>query len=245
MMKSKALVLTGKFPTEIILCILKYVTLHFRSSINIIKSNLPYQRFNIVDLYDYSRKKKINWDLFSIGDCVITAPSASWGFRERKMYIRSYCFNCTDVINDNIDYNYVRYIQIHYSKVKPHFMDKYISPPFCKQCRNYAFCSTGGYKICINCYEKYKYKINDKHLCFRCETNNYELNRIDYHRYLFLLKDYLNCNECMKTIPKFCNKHIVDRLLDKYKEALSNCGYCKWDIKNNYNKCGRHKYWFM
>lgn len=195
-----------------------YYILHpFRKQQKLIKSNQSYHDFI---MYDEYRNKNIDFNKYKIGDCVIISPIAKWGWKERKIYIRSYCYNCTDIMNTGLDENY--------------FENK----PFCKSCEVYAFTSRNGYNICKNCFEKFNYKNLDEKLCDNCKS----VNILDYYKYLLEYDKYLSCNSCKNILPKLCNKHFEEKTLNKYNSLFKSCNICiKWTPQN----CRIHKYWFI
>lgn len=194
-----------------------YILQPFRRQQNLIKSNQSYHDFI---KYDEYHNRNIKWDKYKIGDCVIVSPNAKWGWKERKIYIRSYCYNCKDIMNTELDDNYIE------------------NKPFCNSCEHYAFCSSRGYKICRNCFERFKYNHVDDKICSDCNS----VNILEYYKYLLKNDKYLSCKDCKNILPKLCKIHFEEKILNKYDEVFKSCNIC---IKWSPQKCRIHKYWFI
>jgi hypothetical protein len=217
MKKIKSINEIYKLPNEIYKNIMYYLLQPFRRQQTLIKSKQSYHEFI---KYDEYHNKNINFNKYKIGDCIIVSPKAKWGWKERKIYIRSYCYNCTDIMNTELDENNLE------------------NKPICNSCEHYSFTSRNGYNICTNCFERFKYKNVSEKLCIDCTS----VNILDYYKYLLSYDKYLSCEYCKNILPKLCNKHFEEKILNKYDEVFKSCNIC---IKWSSQKCRIHKYWFI
>lgn len=194
----------------------------FRRKYNLIKSNQS--------IYDFKKydpnvtNDKIDWDKYKIGDCVIYRGWTNRAYRGKPAYIRSYCSRCTESINDKLNEDYFKY------------PDSYL----CKSCKhnNWPFINNGGYKICKNCFERFKYKNYDEKLCSDCKS----VNILDYYKYLLKYEKLLECSDCKDNLPKLCDFHHNKKILYKYDELFKSCKFC---IKQTPQNCKMHKYYFI
>lgn len=203
-----------------------YLLQPFRRKQSLIKSNQS--------IYDFKKydpgvtNDKINWDQYKIGDCVIYRGWTSRAWLSKSAYIRSYCIKCTESINDKLKEDYFEYPN-NYK---------------CKSCRNVerygglAVLGDTGYKICVNCFERFKYKNYNDKLCFNCKS----VNILDYYKFLLKYNENLSCEGCKDILPKLCYKHNEQKILNKYDELFKSCKFCiKWIPQN----CKIHKYYFI
>lgn len=202
-----------------------YLLQPFRRKQSLIKSNQS--------IYDFKKydpgvtNDKIYWGQYKIGDCVIYRGKTNRAWVSKGLYIRSYCTQCTESLNDKLTEDYFKYPN-NYK---------------CKSCRHHERYPSGGvladtgYKVCINCFERFKYKNNDK-LCDEC----LDVNILDYFNFLIENKKYLSCNDCKNILPKLCQHHFEQKLLIKYDDLFKSCKFCiKWTPQN----CKTHKYYFI
>jgi hypothetical protein len=150
------------FPTEIKQIIISYLLLYERKN-NIIKSNQYNKKFIKYDPGELN--SEIDWDKYKIGDCVIYRGWTSRAYTPKSMYIRSWCIKCKCANNEQIN------------KVCDYFDDKYNYKYTCKSCREVeryrgmAILADTGYKICRNCYKRFKYiDWNKEWYCNWCQT---------------------------------------------------------------------------
>lgn len=127
--------------------ILKF-TLYMISDETLYNSKKHNSQFTIHDKYN---DKNVNIFKYRIGDCVIVSPIAKWGWKERKIYIRSWCKMCYYPTNNN---------DIHNS--------------ICKQCDNLdrfnrGLVSTNNRRICKICYNVYIKENEDNIYCTKCD----------------------------------------------------------------------------
>jgi hypothetical protein len=177
--------------------ILRYIFQYEREN-NIRKSKQHYLLFKKYDEIT-QLSYKIDFDKYRIGDCVIHRGNTSYAFRPKKIYIRSWCIKCKGPNNEELSNNY--------------FTNKY-NKYVCKSCRNVesyggmAILADTDYKICKNCYERFKYtSLNKDIYCELCQTIR-----------IFEPNEIINksCLKCVKYYPKLCEKHFeeLQKVLD-------------------------------
>jgi hypothetical protein len=103
-------------------------------------------KYNEMDNLSYN----IDFDKYRIGDCISHRGKTNYSFREKKLYLRGWCIKCKGPNNELSD--------------------------ICKSCREVkkhcgmAILADTGYKICINCYERFKYSDWNKDIyCLWCQ----------------------------------------------------------------------------
>jgi hypothetical protein len=157
----------SKLPFEIKYHIYSYIPL-FKQKYNrkliLDKSNQPNFKFKKHDetkVMGY----EVNWQKFNIGDCVIHRGNTKNAFREKKLYIRSWCINCRYPNNQQL------------GNGEDYF--KYIYNYKCKSCRDLERYSIGGvlaytgYRVCRGCLDKYEDRNYEKpEYCDNCFVVN-------------------------------------------------------------------------
>lgn len=129
------------FPNEIKNKILLDILQYKRRNYKLGKSKQQIYKFikyNEMDKLSYN----IDFDIYRIGDCILHRGKTNYSFREKRLYIRGWCIKCKSPNNELED--------------------------ICKSCREVerydrmAILADTGYKICHNCYERFKYVDWDK-----------------------------------------------------------------------------------
>jgi hypothetical protein len=218
--KIKDIYSISKLPKELLLIILQYLILPIRRRNNIYLSNQPYIEFKKYD--PGTINDEINWDKYRIGNCIIVRGKTSRAWRPKNVYIRSWCSECTEPTNNELNENYFE------------FASKYL----CKDCKHNDYKAfTCIYKICINCFECFRYKKPDDKFCNSCLN----VNILDYYKFLLRYSIFLSCEDCKDILPKLCKNHHNKKILYKYSELFKSCKFCiKWTPQN----CKIHQYYF-
>lgn len=144
---------------------------------------LKMSKQSIVYFTEYSEmeifRNNIDWDKYRIGDVVLYKGNTTYAWREKKMYIRGWCIKCKGPNND--------------------------LESLCGSCESVerdggmAILADTGYKICINCYERFKY--------------------IDYHKDTY-------CKWCLDTRIFLLNKQYANNHKKK-PDKKKICIKCK------------------
>jgi hypothetical protein len=142
--------------------------------------------------------KDIDWSKYRIGDVISYRGNTSWAYREKKMYIRSWCIDCQDPSKQPIKDNY--------------FRNKYNYQ--CNSCwyhensTKLGVRNSSGYKICTNCYERMPFDTISS-VCNYCLNVNIFYLEIKNPK---VKNKSINCKLC-KIYKNKCKYHGTD-----YKE---------------------------
>jgi hypothetical protein len=185
--------------------------------INISKNNYSmFKQYNEYNGYSY----QIDLNKYKIGDCIIHRGNTKWAYKDKKMYIRSWCIHCKQPNNEKLDENYFKY------------PDKYK----CKSCRHEerypcgGVLSPTGYKICKNCYERFKYKnYNTDFYCNNC----YYIIKLFTPRYLYNIYRYTYKYFCEIKNRKIITREPIYNRLISYKKIKKDYYKKKFNIKYN------------
>jgi hypothetical protein len=147
----------------------------------------------------------IDFDIYRIGDCISYKGNTKNAFREKKIYIRGWCVKCKGPNNELED--------------------------LCKSCREVerhgysAILADTGYKVCTNCYERFKYINYSKDIyCLWCQDLRILYN-LDNKHIKEIIKEpdkiyedssdednnLIKCLNCTSYIPDYINDGLCCR----------------------------------